>query len=282
MFDQELVEEVSQIAASHDIEPAALMAVIEVESRGEITANVNGREEPLIRFEGHYFYKLLPRGKRNQAVVDGLAASSVGKIRNPIRQAGRWKLLERACKLDRIAALSSCSWGCGQVMGAHWRWLGFGSVDALVAEARDGASGQVRLMMRFIEKSGLVAVLQAHDWPGFARRYNGPLYYKYKYDTKLRSAYRRYASKFSRTEAASVKPMRNEILLLRVGSRGPLVKELQSRLRSIGYHLAVDGDFGPATERNVTLFQKSSRLKVDGLVGPKTNEMLLRKLPVVA
>ena len=26
-------------------------------------------------------------------------------------------------------------------MGAHWKWLGYGSVDALVAEARSGFVG---------------------------------------------------------------------------------------------------------------------------------------------
>jgi hypothetical protein len=40
-------------------------------------------------------------------------------------------------------------------MGAHWAWLGFDSVDALVEEARSGAAGQARLMARYIEKAGL-------------------------------------------------------------------------------------------------------------------------------
>ncbi len=46
---------------------------------------------------------------------------------------------------------------------------------------------------------------------------------------------------------------------------------LQVSLRSWGWSIAVDGDFGPATELAVRQFQTSHPgLKVDGIVGPKT------------
>ena len=45
-------------------------------------------------------------------------------------------------------------------MGAHWAWLGFADVDALVAEARSGAAGQARLMARYIKKAGLVTAIR--------------------------------------------------------------------------------------------------------------------------
>ena len=282
MFSEKLDSELEHVAKLHDVEMAAIKAVIEVESGGRISTMVHGRLEPLIRFEGHYFYKLLQRGKRNRAVARGLASPKAGKIRNPILQSGRWKLLKHACQIDRVAALSSCSWGCGQVMGIHWRWLDYGSVDALAAEARDGEAGQVHLMMRFIRKAGLLPVLRNHDWAGFARRYNGPLFRKFKYDRRLNSAYRRHSSRFSVPQSPRQMPNRNEVLLLAVGSRGHLVRELQKQLRRLGCFLVVDGDFGPATERCVRRFQKASRLKVDGIVGPKTVEMILRKLSVVA
>lgn len=64
------------------------------------------------------------------------------------------------------------------------------------------------------------------------------------------------------------------ILLFR-GSQGPLVAEVQRRLRSdhpdIAGDLAVDGIFGPRTEEAVRRFQRKTRgLKVDGIVGPAT------------
>lgn len=277
MFEPELVSEIKTIAEDNGLEPEVLMAVVAVESAGKLGAWVNGRNEPLIRFEGHYFYRLLSNSKRNLAVVRGLAHSRAGKVKNPLRQANRWKLLNRASSIDRVAALSSCSWGCGQVMGSHWRWLGYASIDALVAEARDGAAGQIRLMMRFINKARLISKLQNQDWAGFARAYNGPAYAKNKYDIKMRDAYAKFSKQ---TQKPTLK--RNQLQMLKFGSRGVGVRQLQKDLSSLGFHLRIDGDFGPATQRAVKTFQRENRLSVDGIFGPKTLEMLARKLPLIA
>ena len=74
---------------------------------------------PLIRWEGHYFYQRVPRGLRRRALEEGLAHPNAGGVKNPKSQQGRYDLLERAKRVDEAAALSSCSWGLGQVMGAH-------------------------------------------------------------------------------------------------------------------------------------------------------------------
>ena len=58
--------------------------------------------------------------------------------------------------------------------------------------------------------------------------------------------------------------------VLRRGSWGDAVGELQGLLRSKGYMLAVDNEFGPATELAVTLFQEKAGLTVDGIVGEQT------------
>ncbi len=282
MFEPKLIREITQIAKDHDIEPEALMAVVEVESNGRLGAKVNGRMEPLISFEGHYFYRLLSTVKRNKAVVRGLAHSRAGRVKNPLRQASRWRLLKRAEAIDRTAALSSCSWGCGQVMGSHWRWLGYGSIDGLVMEARDGASGQIRLMMRYIKKARLISKLQNHDWAGFARAYNGPAYRKYKYHTKMRNAYRRFLRIKRKPEQGSLLSKRNQVQMLKFGSHGVAVRQLQKDLSSLGFHLTVDGDFGPATERVLKSFQRENRLQPDGIFGPKTLEIMRRKLPVIS
>ena len=118
MFDPELKQAIGAIAEEHGLDETTLLAVAEVESGGRLFAKVAGKREPLIRFEGHYFYRLLPRAKRNRAVVAGLAHPVAGKVKNPLGQAARWKMLERACATDRPAALAATSWGIGQVMGA--------------------------------------------------------------------------------------------------------------------------------------------------------------------
>jgi hypothetical protein len=57
--------------------------------------------------------------------------------------------------------------------------------------------------------------------------------------------------------------------VLRKGSKGQDVRNLQSLLR-----ITVDGDFGPATEKAVKAFQKTSNLAADGIVGVYTWEAL--------
>jgi hypothetical protein len=269
---ESLEEAVSRIGEELGVVSAALMAVVEVESGGRLFAKVDGRDEPLIRFEGHYFYRLLPALKRNRAIVAGLAHAVAGRVRNPLTQAGRWKLLARASAIDRDAALSSVSWGLGQVMGAHWRWLGYANVEALAMEARSGVKGQIRLFARFIEKAGLKKHLIAHDWAGFARAYNGPAFARHGYDRKMAIAYARISGMAKPVE-------RHAPALLAMGSRGDAVEELQRGLRRLGHPLMADGDFGPATRRALQSFQQMAGAKPDGVYGPATMEAMARHLP---
>ena len=60
-------------------------------------------------------------------------------------------------------------------------------------------------------------------------------------------------------------------MLLKKGSSGQQVVELQEGLEALGYELGnCDGAFGPATEKAVKAFQAAENLKVDGLVGKAT------------
>lgn len=58
--------------------------------------------------------------------------------------------------------------------------------------------------------------------------------------------------------------------VLHRGSVGEAVGTVQTMLRKLGFELAIDQDFGPATELAVTEFQRAHSLEVDGIVGPKT------------
>jgi hypothetical protein len=192
MFTDETRHEIAAIARELDVEPEALLAIAEVESGGRGFVIVGGRPEPLIRFEGHYFDRRLSAANRQRARSDGLASPSAGAIANPRTQAGRWALLGKACAIDAKAANESVSWGIGQVMGAHWAWLGYADVDALVAEARGSVAGQIRLMARYIDKAGLAAAVRRRDWEAFARGYNGPQYRRHGYHRKIAAAYHRF------------------------------------------------------------------------------------------
>ncbi len=59
-------------------------------------------------------------------------------------------------------------------------------------------------------------------------------------------------------------------VILRRGSSGANVTILQERLIALGAGIAVDGDFGPATETAVREEQRNNELDPDGVVGPNT------------
>lgn len=65
---------------------------------------------------------------------------------------------------------------------------------------------------------------------------------------------------------------------LRRGSHGDAVEALQRMLQTAGYPLAIDGDYGAATELAVTHFQTDAQLKPDGIAGPLTVEALTKKI----
>lgn len=266
MFDLNDIKELEKIAKRLKIETEVLLAITEVESNGVVSATVNGEKKPLIRWEGHYFDKLIPNELRDKARKQKLASPKMGGIPNPKSQTGRYQILEKAKLLDVEAAISSCSWGVGQVMGAHWKKLGFSSAEELETVATSGLTGQVELMARYIQKFGLVDECQRKDFAGFARGYNGPAYKRFKYDTKMQAAYNRYKKNVS-VDASDTD-------LIKMGMKGSKVRELQRLLVRAGFPVNIDGDFGPTTKTAVQNFQRSHKLKADGIVGPKTWKFL--------
>lgn len=64
--------------------------------------------------------------------------------------------------------------------------------------------------------------------------------------------------------------------VLRRGSRGTDVADLQAMLRTLGFPLVIDADFGAATELAVMRVQAEQRVTVDGIVGPESWKVLER------
>ena len=70
-----------------------------------------------------------------------------------------------------------------------------------------------------------------------------------------------------------------ELNVLRKGDNGEQVKSLQRMLYAMGYDLGdipIDGNFGSKTDAAVRAYQKKKSLTVDGIVGQKTWNKLLR------
>jgi len=67
--------------------------------------------------------------------------------------------------------------------------------------------------------------------------------------------------------------------IVKLGSKGSSVKEMQERLIALGYSCGkygADGDFGSSTLTALKKFQKSNSLTVDGICGPLTWSVLLK------
>jgi N-acetylmuramoyl-L-alanine amidase len=65
-------------------------------------------------------------------------------------------------------------------------------------------------------------------------------------------------------------------LLIKQGERSNQVRDIQARLRALGYDIEdKSGDFGPSTLRAVRAFQQARGVLIDGIVGPDTwNELV--------
>ena len=76
--------------------------------------------------------------------------------------------------------------------------------------------------------------------------------------------------------------MKIELSVLKKGSKGEQVKTVQRILRVRGWEdgngkaLEIDGSFGAKTEYAVRAFQKGKGVGVDGIVGEKTWNKLLK------
>lgn len=158
-------------------------AVAKVESGGS-AYDRNGR--PKILFERHYFHRL----------TEG--QWSVTPFSNP-KSGGysedSWQKLADACARDPWAAFQSASWGRFQVMGAHWKKLGYLSPLSMAWQMRQDEYGHYEALARYVEAFGLLDEMRAlsrdpEDCRGFAKGYNGPAYERFSYHTKLAEAMR--------------------------------------------------------------------------------------------
>ncbi|RKG39934.1 N-acetylmuramidase family protein, partial [Acinetobacter sp. WCHAc060007] len=103
--------------------------------------------------------------------------------------------LNAAAQYHRASALESASWGIGQVMGYHWKSLGYESLQAFINAMYKDEASQLEAMCRYIKVNGLVNSLKNKDWKAFARGYNGSAYAKNNYDVKLGNAYKKWSVK---------------------------------------------------------------------------------------
>lgn len=185
-------QQIRKVAADNGIDYASLRAVIDVEARGSGFFS-NGL--PAILFERHIFWRRL--GEIRWFTMRDKIMALHPRVCNPI--AGGYggfseqhTKLEIAASYNRDVALESASWGLGQVMGYHWKSLGYASLQEFINAMYHSEYKQLDAMVRFLKVNGLIGRLNRQDWSGFAYRYNGAGYARNNYDEKLAQAYRKY------------------------------------------------------------------------------------------
>lgn len=186
------------VAAAKDLgcSYSALKAIQVVEASG---AGFTSDDRPKILFERHKFRaRLIALGYAALAAQlekshPNLCNAAVGGYATGVdadaRGIAEHDRLATASTFNRQAALESCSWGLGQIMGYHWQVLGYPTLQTFVNAMYDSEAKQLDAMVRFI-KSGrkLLAALIAKDWKTVALYYNGKNYAQGHYDTKLEAA----------------------------------------------------------------------------------------------
>jgi hypothetical protein len=165
---------------------AALWAVLTVETRG--FGYLTDRR-PKILFERHIFHRLTEG--RYDAYSD-LSARQPGGYSGGTAEYGR---LQRAMALDHDAALSSASWGLGQIMGYHAGKLKYAGIDSMIDAFVSSEDHQLEGMCRFIMSTPrLRDAMYRKEWATIAFCYNGSAYAKNEYDAKLRAAYEAFGN----------------------------------------------------------------------------------------
>jgi hypothetical protein len=161
---------------------ASLWSLVVVETKG---FGFLSDRRPQILFERHVFHRLTG-GKFDQAYPDISSATPGGYSGG----AAEYLRLQRAMTLDERSALSSASWGLGQVMGFNAAKSGFADVYAMVGAMVAGEGAQLSAVTGFIAANApLLAAYRARDWAKVAFYYNGANYAKNHYDAKLAQHY---------------------------------------------------------------------------------------------
>lgn len=181
-------KDLDEAAQQLECDVLAIMAVSEVESRGR---GFFSNARPVILFERHWMRRRLKHygldyrtaAANSPDIVNGRAGGYKGGV-------AEYDRLERARAIDDTSALESASWGAYQIMGFHWRTLGYPSVQHMVGEMEKGEPQHLEAFVRFIKADDrLHRAIQQKAWLDFALIYNGRG--QKGYDHKMENAYNR-------------------------------------------------------------------------------------------
>lgn len=172
--------DIAELALKFGYPAKRVGAVDTVESNGNGFSLKTGRI--IIQFEPSWFKR-----NKNDWLKD--TKNTLWQSNRVSDQTEEWKAFNSAFASDPNAAMKSTSIGRMQVMGFHYKLLGFNTVGAMWDFAKQSEKNQLELGLRFISKNPkLDKAIKTGDAKTFAYYYNGENYRQFKYDTRLISA----------------------------------------------------------------------------------------------
>jgi len=156
-------QHIREIAKNNGLQFSILKAFIATETGGK---GFDDNGKIIIQFEPHWFKRKAP-----------FAPSGKWSINKVDRQAAEWIAFNDAFAKNANAAMESTSIGLGQIMGFHYKRIGYETVGAMWEDAKRGEYQQVLQMVRFIITDGrLYGAMRSRDYHLIATYYNGAGY----------------------------------------------------------------------------------------------------------
>lgn len=175
------LKEIESLAKEFKLKVSRVQAIKHVESGGigfdKETSKI------IIQFEPAWFKKQAPYTPSGKWSLNGVE-----------KQEREWIAFNDAFKLNSKAAMEATSIGLMQVLGIHYKRLGFKSVGAMWDFAKVSEKNQMWLGLEFIRTDKIMYnALVIGDWEEVAYRYNGKNYYILSYHIKLKNADKLYS-----------------------------------------------------------------------------------------
>ena len=186
-------EDYAEIAKKLGVEPAAIRAVVEIET-GKTVKGFHDEGKPLINFDQQVFRRTATRmGVKlaNHSSSEALKPLNIRKYGS--QQKAQQARLDAAMAIDSLAAVESTFWGMFQIGGFNWKLCGTESPKDFVERMSRSEYDQLELFANFIQNAGMLKYLKAKNWAAFAKMYNGPAYASRGYHTRMEAAYRKYS-----------------------------------------------------------------------------------------
>lgn len=204
-----LINQIKREAVKFNFEWEVCASFVEVESAGSGFDSKTGKIK--IQFEPSHFkkraqaefkyYSELLKKKDLTQLENTFISDWKLVLNNKIDiQSREWPAFNAAFKINPDAAMESTSIGLGQIMGFHYKRLGYKTVGEMWDDAKKGEDRQIWQMLKFLATdTRLSKAIKEKNWHLIATYYNGAKYKELAkklgrepYDISMEKAYNKY------------------------------------------------------------------------------------------